>query len=120
MKNYRNYLKSIIIFLLSLIVYLFIITTLAYFNVISYKVVSVTSFIFITLLFMYNGFMMGKISDAKGYLSGLIIGGVNILLVVLLALILRCFPGIKSLIYFLVLMLSSTLGGMFGINFKRK
>ena len=120
MKKYKNILTSIGWFFGSLLIYLIIITTLAHFNLISYKTVSVLSFIFMCLLFMYNGFSLGKKSIKRGFLSGLMIGTINIILVLLLAIILRSIPGFKSLIYFAVLLLSSTLGGMFGINFKKE
>lgn len=120
MKKYKNILTSIGWFFGSLLIYLIIITTLAHFNLISYKTVSVLSFIFMCLLFMYNGFSLGKKSSKRGFLSGLMIGTINIILVLLLAIILRSIPGFKSLIYFAVLLLSSTLGGMFGINFKKE
>lgn len=120
MKKYKNILTSIGWFFGSLLIYLIIITTLAHFNLISYKTVSVLSFIFMCLLFMYNGFSLGKKSSKRGFLSGLMIGAINIILVLLLAIILRSIPGFKSLIYFAILLLSSTLGGMFGINFKKE
>lgn len=120
MKNYKNILILLGKFVASLFIYLIIVTLLAYFNLLSYKTVSILSFIFMIILFMYSGFRIGKVSEKRGYLSGLVIGLINILLILLLALILRSFPGLKSLIYFAILLLSSTLGGMFGINKKRK
>lgn len=119
MKKYKNILITIGWFFSSLLIYLIIITTLAHFNIISYKTVSILSFIFMCLLFMYNGFTLGKKSNKRGYLSGLIIGSINIALVLLLGVIFRSIPELKSLIYFAILLLSSTLGGMFGINFKK-
>ena len=120
MKKYKDILMTLAKFLISLTIYLFIITTLAHFNLISYKTVSVISFIFMCLLFMFNGFQIGRKSTKRGYLSGLFIGIINILLVLILALIFRSIPELKSLIYFVILLLSSTLGGMFGINLKKK
>lgn len=119
MNKYKNILLSGAYFLLSLIIYLLIITTLAYFNVISYKTISIISFIYIISIFMINGFLIGMKSDKKGYLSGLITGTFNIILILILALVFRSFPNIKSLIYFLILLLSSTFGGMLGINYKK-
>lgn len=119
MKKYKSILISVGWFFIALIVYLLFVTTLAHFNIITYKTVSVMSFIFMCLLFMFNGFKIGKRSQKRGYLSGLFIGGINIVLVLFLALIFRSLPQMKSLIYFATLLLSSTLGGMFGINFKR-
>lgn len=119
MNRYKNVLVNLAYFLLSLLVYLLIITTLAHFNVLSYKIISLISFIYIICLFMLSGFRIGMRSEKKGYLSGLIIGVFNIILILILALVFRSFPEVKSLIYFLVLLLSSTLGGMFGINLKK-
>lgn len=119
MKKYKSILVSVCEFLVALLAYLLVITTLAHFDLISYKTVSVLSFIYMCLLFMFNGFKIGKKSQKRGYLSGLFIGSVNILLVLFLALIFRSMPQMKSLIYFATLLLSSTLGGMFGINFKK-
>ena len=119
MKKYKSILKNSGWFILSIIIYLFIITTLAHFNIFSYKTVSVLSFIFMCILFMISGFKLGKKSQKRGYLSGLFIGTINIVIILLLALILKSIPNIKSLIYFAVLLLSSTRGGMFGINKKK-
>jgi putative membrane protein (TIGR04086 family) len=68
---------------------------------------------------MISGFKIGKQSEKRGYLSGIIIGSLNIILILLLALIFRSIPELKSLIYFMILLLSSTIGGMFGINKKK-
>ena len=117
--KYKKFLMGMAYFMLSLIIYLLIITTLAHFNIISYKTVSVISFIYIVGLFMFNGFIIGKSSEKRGYLSGLLVGIFNIILILILAMIFRSFPEVKSLIYFVILLLSSSLGGMFGINFKK-
>ena len=117
--KYKKFLMGMAYFMLSLIIYLLIITTLAHFNIIGYKTVSIISFIYIVGLFMFNGFIIGKSSEKRGYLSGLIVGIFNIILILILAMIFKSFPEVKSLIYFVILLLSSSLGGMFGINFKK-
>ena len=119
MKKFNNILINLGYFLVSLIIYLIIITTFSYFNLINYKTISIISFITLNILFLINGFKLGKRSDKKGYLSGIIMGLSMILLLLFLSIIFRRLPSIKSFIYFLVLLLSSTIGGMFGIN-KRK
>ncbi len=117
--KYKKFLMGMAYFMLSLIIYLLIITTLAHFNIIGYKTVSIISFIYIVGLFMFNGFIIGKSSEKRGYLSGLLVGIFNIILILILAMIFKSFPEVKSLIYFVILLLSSSLGGMFGINFKK-
>ena len=69
-------------------------------------------------IFFITGFKLGNRSISKGYLSGLIMGLSNVLLMVLLGIIFRSIPGITSIIYYSTLILSSVIGGMFGINRK--
>lgn len=120
MEKIKKYIKPLIYFYVSLLSYLIIITALNYFNVISYKSVSLISFIVVILLFMMVGFMVALRSNKKGYINGLIIGGFNIVLFLFLTFILGANPKLNVLIYFLILLLSSTIGGMFGINYKNK
>lgn len=116
--KYKFILKDIMFFFISIFVYLILITTLNYFNVFNYKVVSVMSFVFMILLFMLCGFKVSRRLNFRGYLSGIIIGAFNIILLLLLALILNSSPRVTSLVFFLILLLSSTIGGMIGINYK--
>ncbi len=120
MNGIKKYIKPIIYFYITLLSYLVIITTLNYFDIISYKAISLISFIAVILLFMMIGFMAAFKSDKKGYINGLIIGGFNIILFLFLAFILNAYPKLDVGIYFLILILSSTIGGMFGINYKNK
>lgn len=120
MEKIKRYIKPMIYFYVTLLSYLIIITILNYFNVVSYKSVSLISFIVIILLFMMIGFMAALKSKKKGYINGLIVGGINIILFLLLSFILGAKLKINILIYFLILILSSTIGGMFGINYNNK
>ena len=120
MEKIKKYIKPIIYFYMILLTYLVIITTLNYFNVIGYKTVSLISFIVTIILFIAIGFMTALKSDKKGYINGLVIGGFNIVLFLFLAFILGAHPKLNIGIYFLILLLSSTIGGMFGINYKNK
>lgn len=120
MSKKRVILRNIAIFFLSLLIYLVIATTFSYFEIVSYKVINVISFIFLLMLFMYSGFYLAKRSDSKGYINGLLIGGINICLLFLISLILKCNIELNIILYFLILLLSSTMGGMFGINFNNK
>lgn len=72
------------------------------------------------LLFMYSGFFIAKNNERKGYVNGLIIGVINIVLILLLSLLLGSNTKISIGIYLLILLISSTIGGMFGVNVKRK
>ena len=62
---------------------------------------------------------MGKLAPAKGYLAGLKISGIFLLILLLLNLITsRTLFNLPTIIYYLILIISSVLGGMFGINKK--
>lgn len=116
----KKYLRPIVYFYSILSIYLIIITTLNYFNLINYKTMSLISFIAMILLFLFVGFDAALKSNKKGYINGLIIGAFNIILFLFLAFILGTHPKLNIGIYFLILLLSSTIGGMFGINYKNK
>lgn len=119
MKKYNNYFLNIGYFLISLLVYLVLVSILASLNVLPYKVVSIISFIVICLLFFIGGLRAGKNSSKRGYLSGITIGVINILVLLFLGIILRSVPSLKSILYYGILILSSTIGGMFGINTRK-
>ncbi len=73
----------------------------------------------IIIWFFFLGFKNGKISKSKGYLAGLKIGLIFIAILIIFNLIfLRNFK-ISLLIYYLLLLMSSVLGGMLGINRKK-
>ena len=120
MSTIKIYFKPIIYFYVTLFSYLIIITSLNYFNIISYKSVSIISFIVTILLYMMIGFMEALVGNKKGYICGIIIGGINVLLFLLLSFILRVPIKINIILYLFILLISSTIGGMFGINYKSK
>ncbi len=118
MTKYKKLLKNLLKFFLSIIIYLIIITLLSSFNLINYKTVSVISLIFMALLFIISGIKTGKLSNKRGYLTGLITGIILVLLLLITSLIFKSFPNKSSWLYYLVLILCSTFGGMIGINKK--
>ena len=120
MVKIKKFIKPIIYFYSILLIYLIVVTTLNYFNLVSYKTISIINFIFTILLFMFMGFITAYRSKSKGYINGLIIGGFNIILFLFLAFILGSNPKPNIGIYLLILLLSSTIGGMFGINYKKR
>ena len=67
-----------------------------------------------------SGFKLAKKSNSKGYKSGIVIGVINMLILLLISIILRSEITSSIILYFLILLLSSTIGGMAGINYKIK
>ena len=97
----------------------FLMTIFNYFNIISSEFVSVLKFIIPIISIAISGYIMGSHSKEKGYLSGIEIG-VSIILVFLLFVVLFDKVTIKSLIYYVILILVSILSSMIGINIKKK
>lgn len=96
-----------------------ILSLIYYFTNINYKTIG-SIILFMTLIwFFFLGFKNGKGSKSKGYLAGLKIGlGFILVLVIFNLIFVRSFK-ISLLIYYLLLFMSSVLGGMFGINRKK-
>lgn len=118
-----NYLKKIInsfkytliIFLLLLI----IITTLSYFYIISLNTTNILLLINTVISVLVGSFILGKNSKQKGYLEGIKYGLILISLFFTLNLIFYKNINISITISYLIILLSSTLGSMFGITKKK-
>ena len=120
MAKYKKIFLNMAYFLMSLIIYLLIMTIFASLNVMSYKLISIMSFIYTILIFTFFGFKLARNTNKRGFLSGIFMGLANIFLMLLLSLIFNVSLDFKVIIYYLILIISSTLGGIVGINFKRK
>lgn len=120
MAKLKFYLKDILYFFGILFLVLMILTFLNYINLIDYKMVSIISFIVTIILFLYSSVRVARKSERKGYKSGLIFSSINILIFMLLSLIMGAKINWSVIIYYLILLISGTLGGMVGINIKKK
>ena len=76
-------------------------------------------FVFNILVFFIFGFKSGKKASNKGYIAGLKIGGLFLLILIIINLFTTLeFFNITTIIYYVLLILSSTFGGSIGINKK--
>ncbi len=116
-----NYFKKIGISLLysfaSLFILTFIITFLNYINLFNYNVFKVFKIIVLIISFFIGGFIIGKKSIKKRYLEGLKFGLINLILFIILNLLFNDF-NIKDLIYYLIIIGSTTIGSM--LNLKKE
>ena len=117
MNIFYKYIKSLIIFLSSLII---IPAFLTIFNLFKLNTSRIAIIIIGALLMLIVGFITGKNSNSKGYLKGLLISVISITILLILSLLFRFQLNINSLIYYVVLVISTTLGSMIGINKKSK
>ncbi len=119
-----NYLKKIgisigITFLLILLLTLMT-TTLSYFEIIKGNTTALFKILIPIISIFIGGIITGKKSTQKGWLEGIKQGLIIILLMFIISLILKNKFEFKNTIYYIILITSTTLGSMIGINFKAK
>lgn len=115
-----NYLKNIGYTFLIVIASCIIITTLNYFNILNGNILNIISIIIMFLSLFIGGLLTGRSASKKGYLEGIKFGGIMIVIILLLNLLVfnNKFTLI-NILYYLSLLLMSTIGSMLGIQ-KRK
>ncbi len=117
-----NYLKKIIISLLftfsSIFILTFLFTMFNYFDIIGNKTMNISKIIIPLFSVAIGGFIIGKNSLKNGWLEGIKLGLIVIIVIIIGNLILKQSLNIKDLIFYLLLLISGIFGSMFGINTK--
>lgn len=117
MKYLKTLAKTVGIMTSMLLILTLFITFLNYFNIIGKKTVTILEIISPILTLFIGGFVIGKESNQKGWLEGLKLALIFIILIVLFNYLgLRNHLEWKNLIYYLILTITSMFGGMIGIN----
>lgn len=120
MEFLKNSLKSLLYIFSIIIVSTFLVTTLNYFNIIGPKLLTIFKILIILSSMFTGGIIIGKNSKQKGWLEGIKLG-----LIVTVILVLFKYLGlnqkflITNIIYYVILIISCTLGSMIGINKKK-
>ena len=118
MKKHLKQLK-ILNFVSIFIIYNLLITLLSYFYIIPYSKTYIVLFILNNILIFLIGTINGTRLTNKAYIKGLLFGIALILILSLINLIfIRNFT-FNTIIYYLVIVISSTISHIFGINIKR-
>lgn len=117
MNTFYKYIKSLIIFLSSIVIIPIFLTI---FNLFKLSTNRIMIIIIGSLLMFVIGLILGRNSISKGYLNGLLLSVISILILVLISLIFRFQLNINTLIYYVILILASVTGAMIGINKKAK
>lgn len=113
MKKLNNYLKTYLLFFIILLIYLLIISIFYYFKVFNYKTVSIINYIFTIILFFLLGFKVSNLEKKKGYLNGFLVS----LILVFIFIIINLFKiDFTNIIYYVTLISSSIVGGIFGVK----
>ena len=115
MKYFMKYLGYYVI---SLILLIFICSLLNLVGVNS-TITNLILFIFNATLFFVIGLKSGKNANNKGFLEGLKLGGLFLLVLIIISLFTnKTIFSLSKFIYYLVLMLAIIAGGSIGINKK--
>ena len=118
MNKLINYLKYVSIFLIIELMITFIMSLLNLLGVnsgITTIILLICNLILFFILNYFNAFKLKK----KGFLEGIILGLIFILLMLLIKVLLfNSGFGISTFIYYSILFITSILGGMFGVNKK--
>lgn len=113
----KNYGYSFLIVISSLLIINLFLTIFSYFNLFSTKVIDIMGFVLMLVFLFISSYILGTKSKKNGYLEGLKFGGIIVLIFILLVILLDKFL-LKSLIYYVILILTSIFGSMLGINKK--
>ena len=114
-----KYLKSIAYILGSILLLSILIGTLSYFNLLSNNVIKVFELIAIIISMFIGGLYLGRLSNKKGFLEGIKIGIVVIVILFLLSYLgFDISFSLNTFIFYLLILISSILGSIIGINKK--
>lgn len=116
--NMINYLKSMLYTLITLLTGTIIVTIFNYFNILNGLPHKIITLIIPIIGMLIGSFLIGKTSKQKGYIEGLKYSIIWIIILLIINLITKNFT-LTSIIYYIILILLSTLTGALGIN-KRK
>lgn len=118
--EFLKYLKSLIYILVPMFILNIIVSIFYYFNIVSNDVVNYLKLFIVAFSMLLGGIYIGTKASKNGWLEGLKVGlEVVIILFVISYLAFDQGINIKTLIYYFILLSSSMLGSMVGIN-KRK
>ena len=115
MKYLKQYSIPILIMFASFLISTLSLTLFSYFDLISDSTLSLLEITIMIIIMFIGGFLIGKKSKNKGWLEGLKIGSIFIIILILLNIIFIQTFDFKNIFYFIILIISSMLGGMIGI-----
>lgn len=118
-KDLKKYLFSILITVISIIILTVILSLLSYFDLINDNVIKILKMVITSISPLIGGFYIGEKTERRGYQNGLKLGLIIVVIFFFLNLIFNTLT-IKYLITSLIIIPSSMLGAMLGINKRSK
>lgn len=118
MKKLKKYLKSISYTISIILITIFILTILNYLNIINYKILSILGTITIIISTFIGGTIIGKNTEKKGWIAGISLSLILTTILIIFNLVIIKKLDLTNLIYYSIIIISTTLGSMIGINKK--
>lgn len=116
-KTIINLLKGTILIFILLFISSLIINIIYYFDIINNNLINYLKMFIAILIFFIAGIYIGKKSESKGYLNGLKLSLIIVIITLLLSIIFNNFK-VSKIIYYLIITSCITFGSMIGINKK--
>lgn len=119
MKFIKKIFFPLLIMISIILVSPIIISILSYFGLFNSKITSIFKIITSLISFLIGGFLIGKRSDKKGYMEGLKLSIIFLILNVVLSIFLLDTPlKIKNVLYYVILIITCMFGSIMGIQKK--
>ncbi len=119
--NYLKRLGKVILFtLLSIIILGLLLNTLYYFDIISNNIYNIMKMIIVLATLFINALILGKNTDKYGILEGLKLGAIFILIMIIIKIITNSTFDIRTFIYSIIIILTTSIGSIIGINKLQK
>lgn len=115
----KRYGTKLLLFVGEVLILLFLLTVLYYFDILSDEAYSFFKLLIVLLSILYNSFQLGKTSQKKGYKEGLKYGLLCILFLFFISLLFTNFH-LKSILYYALLLATSILGSIIGISRRKE
>ena len=119
MKVFRKFGVHFLIHLIEITCLFLGITFLYYYNLLSSPIYSFLKFLILFLSLFFHSFLLGKESVKKGYWQGFKYGCFFLLLSFVLTILFGKFQ-FKMILYYFLILATSSLGGMVGIYQKKE
>ncbi len=119
MDNIKNYLIAIGYFLLVVVIFAIVLTIFNYYDIVTNKLFKVIKVLIPSFALFIGGYKVGNSANKKGYIEG-----IKLSLIVIVLLFMFSYLGfnasfnISLILYYIILIISSMLGAMIGINKK--
>lgn len=111
-------IKSVLLQIGVTVGFIAIFAAVMYFAEIDSKFSPIFGSVAVALGAFFNAFYLASKKKSKGYLYGLIVGGITFLLITVIGLIMGNSITVNTLFHLIIIMLSSIIGGILGVNKK--